>query len=331
MNRRLLWIVLTGHAVCFSPLCSAAASNVEDNPRNDPVRIHLPREVTVQNPLLSLGQVTVITGDGPLAAAAASIRLGRFSVPGQKITLDRATILSRLASQGIGAEKVVLTGAEAVTVCRRQQIISGDEFVSFARLFLQQHPPGSSPCDGTVVAKPKDLALSDEPKNMQLVPRFIDNGASGFVTVQVSVVVEGKEVGSRTVPLRLRYRSHKAVALQEIAQGTALGPENVKIEETVSDRPETGWKSPYGLVALRDVPARAEIREDMVEAPEPSLLIRRNETVVIRVQRAGFLVTAVGLAMQEGRAGQYMKVRNTDSHRIIVCKVNDDGTVEPVL
>jgi flagella basal body P-ring formation protein FlgA len=26
-----------------------------------------------------------------------------------------------------------------------------------------------------------------------------------------------------------------------------------------------------------------------------------------------------------------VKVRNTDSHRIIVCKVNDDGTVEPVL
>lgn len=331
MNRRLIWTALIGSALFVAPLCNAASVGPEDGARDDLLRIHLPREVTVQNPLLSLGQVTVMTGTGPLATTAGQVRLGRFSVPGQKITLDRATILSRLASQGIPAEKVVLTGADAVTVRRRQQIISGDEFVSFARLFLQQNPPGSSPCDGTASGKPKDLALPDEPKNMQLVPRFVENGASGFVTVQVSVVVDGKEVGSRTVPLRLRYRCHKAVTLREIPQGTALGPENVKIEETVSDRPETSWKSPYGLVALRNLPTQTEIRDDMIEAPQPSLLIRRNETVVIRVQRPGFLVTAVGLAMQEGRAGQYMKVRNTDSHRIIMCKVNDDGTVEPVL
>jgi flagella basal body P-ring formation protein FlgA len=331
MNRRLPWIVLIGYAVSFHSPCNAAAEGAEDSQRDDLLRIHLPREVTVQNPLLSLAQVTVITGAGPLATTAGNVRLGRFSVPGQKITLDRATILSRLASQGILADKVVLTGADAVTVRRRQQIISGDEFVAFARLFLQQNPPGSSPCEGTAAAKPKDLALPDEPKNMQLVPRFVENGTSGFVTVQVSVVVDGKEVGSRTVPLRLRYRCHKAVTLQEVPQGAALSPENVKIEETVSDRPETAWKSPYGLVAVRNLPARTEIRDDMIDAPQPSLLIRRNETVVIRVRRPGFLVTAVGLAMQEGRAGQYMKVRNTDSQRVIMCKVNDDGTVEPVL
>jgi len=329
MSRNLLWIVPIACVLCFPSLCIAAGGG--NSSGDDILRIHLPREVTVQNPLLSLGQVTVITAAEPLATAAANVRLGRFSVPGQKITLDRATILSRLASQGIPAEKVVLTGADAVAVRRRQQVISGDEFVSFARLFLQQNPPGSLPCDGTAAARPKDLALSDEPKSLQLVPKFVQNGASGFVTVQVSVVVDGQEVGSRTIPLRLRYRCHKAVTLQEIPEGTKLTSENVKIEETVSDRPETDWKSPYGLVALRNLPARTEVRDDMIDAPQPSLIIRRNETVVIRVQRPGFLVTATGLAMQEGRAGQYMKVRNTDSHRVIMCKVNGDGTVEPVL
>lgn len=330
MSQRLSWIISIACIGSFASPCHAASGG-QGNPQDNRVRIHLPREVTVQNPLLSLGQVTVITGAGPLAATAGSVRLGRFSVPGQKITLDRATILSRLASQGIAAENIVLTGADAVTVCRRQRVVSGDEFVSFARLFLQQNPPGSSPCDGTAAAKPKDLFLPDDLQNMQLVPRFIENGANGFVTVQVAVIVDGKEVGSRTVPLRLRYRCHKAVTLQEIAEGATLTQENVKVEETVSDRPEAGWKSPYGLVALRDLPARTEIRDGMVDAPQPSLLVRRNETVVIRLQRPGFLVTAVGMAMQEGRAGQYVKVRNTDSHRVIVCKVNDDGTVEPVL
>ena len=43
------------------------------------------------------------------------------------------------------------------------------------------------------------------------------------------------------------------------------------------------------------------------------------------------MVTAVGMALQEGRTGECVKVRNTDSSRVIVCKVNADGTVEPVL
>jgi flagella basal body P-ring formation protein FlgA len=42
-------------------------------------------------------------------------------------------------------------------------------------------------------------------------------------------------------------------------------------------------------------------------------------------------VTAVGVALQEARAGEYVKVRNADSSRIILCKVNVDGTVEPML
>lgn len=331
MNHRLLWIVLISCTLPAGSLCSEAVSGDEIGPQGDQVRIHLPREIVVQNPLLSLEQVAVVTGTGPLVTAANSVRLGRFSVPGQKIVLDRATILSRLASQGLPVEKVVLTGADAITVRRRQQVISGDEFVAFAQLFLRQNPPASSPCEGAAAAKPKDLVFSDEPQNMHLVPRFVENGARGFVTVQVSVIADGKEIGSRAVPLRLRYRSHKVVALQEIAEGAALTPENVKVEELVSDQPETGWKSPYGQVALRKLAAGTEIREGMVDSAQSSLVIRRNETVVIRVQRPGFLVTAVGLAMQEGRAGQFVKVRNTDSHRVIVCKVNADGTVEPVL
>jgi flagella basal body P-ring formation protein FlgA len=37
----------------------------------------------------------------------------------------------------------------------------------------------------------------------------------------------------------------------------------------------------------------------------------------------------MGIAMQDGRAGDYIKVRNTDSQRIILAKIKEDGTVEP--
>ena len=332
MNRNWLLISVAGCIVPLACPCHAATPGEERGSADDLLYVYLPREVTVQNPLLSLGQVSVVRGGGVLSGGVGGIQLGRLSLPGQKIVLDRATILSRLASHGIPAEKVRLTGAQTVIVRRRQQTISGDELVTAARAFLQQNPPVASFCESIAAAKPKDLVLPGESVNLQLAPRFVENNARGFMTVQVGVVVDGQEVGSRDIPLRLRYRCRKAVTVQEIAQGAALTPETVKVEEVLLDRPEpAGWKPPYGLVALRTLPADTEVRGDMTDTPQPSIIIRRNETVVIRIQRPGILVTAAGLALQEARAGEYVKVRNTDSHRVIVCKVSADGTVEPVL
>ena len=111
-----------------------------------------------------------------------------------------------------------------------------------------------------------------------------------------------------------------------------MTPDNTKIETRVSDRPEpAGWKPPYGLLATRAVVANTEISDDMITALTSSVVVRRNSAVVIRLDRPGFTVTAMGTALQEARTGETLKVRNDDSRRVIVCKVNADGSVEPVL
>jgi flagella basal body P-ring formation protein FlgA len=296
------------------------------------LQIHLPREVIVQGNLLTLGQISVVKGEGSLAAAAGKIGLGQFSVPGQKAILDRATILSRLASHGIAAGQVRLTGAETVTVRRHQKTIEGDEFVEMSRQFLRQHPPGPSIAEMVPVTRPKDLILEGQVRDLQVTPRFVRTAARGYVAVQITVTGDGKELGVREVPFRLKYQCRRVATVKEIAEGAALTPNNVKIETVVSDQPEpANWRPPYGLVAVRTLPAGTEVRSDMIGLLQSPVVVRRNETVVIRAERPGLLITAVGTALQEARAGEYVKVRNADSSRIIICKVNGDGTVEPML
>ncbi len=296
------------------------------------LQIHLPREVTVESSLLTLGQVSVVRGDAALVATAREIGMGRLSVPGQKALLDRPTILSRLASSGIPAQNVRLTGAEAVVVRRYQKTISTEEMVEMGRTFLRQHPPGPGICELTPTSKPKDLVLPTQATDLQLTPRFVKSASRGYVTVQIVVAGDGQEIGTRDISFRLKYQNHRVVTLQEVAEGEALTAENVKIETTVGDQPEpAGWQPPYGQVAARKLPADTELRRDMLAAAPSPILVRRNDMVVIRIDRPGLLVTAVGMALQEARAGEYVKVRNADSSRIITCKVNADGTVEPML
>lgn len=331
MNRSLQHI-LAALSLSLCGIAGAAAVVTGDADGDIGLQVHLPREVMVDGNQLNLGQISVLRGAAPMVAKAGQVRLGRFSAPGQRVILDRPTILSRLASNGISSSQVRLTGADAVTVRRQQQIIEVDDFVEIGQQFLSTLASSHSVSEIIPVGRPKDLVLSQQPEDVQLKPQLVRGLTRGHVTVRVQVVADGQEIGTRDISFRLKYRTHRVVATEQIAEGTALTPENITVETIVSDQPELpGWKPPYGLVVTRTVAANAEIRESMVDVPQTSVLVRRNQTVLIRIERPGILVTAMGTSLQEGRTGEYVKVRNADSHRTIVCRVMSDGSVEPAL
>jgi flagella basal body P-ring formation protein FlgA len=333
MNQKLMILVL-GLGCVMSPLTLAQVNPGQTNDSDDgfSLQIHLPREITVRDSFLYLGQVTVVRGSGTTVDQARELGMGRFSAPGQRVVLDRATILSRLASLGIPTEKVRLTGADAVTVCRLQEIVDSDDFINTGEEFIRQHTGGLAVSEIIALSRPKSLVLAGQPKDVQLKPQFVRSPTSGLVTVQMQVLVDGKNVDTRSVPYRLRYKCRQAVAVTDIAQGIPLTTDNIRIETRVSDRPEpAGWKPPYGLLATRGLKANSLIRDDMLATAQSGVVVRRNETVMIRLERPGFTVTAVGTALQKAQAGETIKVRNDDSRRVIDCKVNADGTVEPIL
>ena len=324
-------------AICavmtFSLFCQASAeSNAENMQKDFDLRIYLPRKVTVKDGSLCLGQISIVRGSESLAAKANKIALGRFSVPGQQIVIDRHVILSRLACNGIPASRVALTGAEKITVKQKFQIVRGDQFVSKASSFMKTRSRQDSGCQWNVIRVPKDFAIPGAARSITLMPRLVRSNVKNQARVEIAVLSNDKKLGVREVVFDLKYNCRQAVAEVDIAAGAIIGPDNVRIEEKASSRREPAdWKSPYGLVAKRAVRAGTVIRPHMVGPVQTPIIIKRNHGVVIRIETSGFVITAVGTALSDGKAGQSIKVRNVDSQRIIVVRVNDDGSVEPVL
>lgn len=313
---------------------NVAKTKADNLLKDSTLQLYLPREVIIQDDTIRLGQVSIIRGnpheDG-LLAKASKITLGRITVPGQEIVIDRPMVLSRLACNGIPASKVTLTGAEKITVKRRHNIIKGSKLVELASEFLKKNPPSSSVCQWEPIRTPKDLNVPEESKDIKLSPRLVKSAARNQAKVQVAVIQNGKQTGEREITYRLKYNCRRAVALVDIPAGTVINSENVKIENTISYQPEpANWKPPYGLIAKRRLAAKTVLAPNMFGPVKPEVIIDRNQNVVIRIQRPLLLVTAIGKAIQEGRAGEYIKVRNLNSQRIILAKVNADGTVEPV-
>ena len=320
-------------ATTFAVFCQGSTESKADSLKEDfDLKIYLPREVTVKDSSLSLGQVSIIRGDASLGAKAGKIALGRISVPGQKVVLDRSTLLSRLACNGIPTSRVKLTGAEKITVKQLYKTISGDQFVSLARSFLKANTDRDSACQWDPIHKPKEFVVSGPAKDITFSPRLATSTVKNQAKVEIALLAGVRKIGVREVSFSLRYICRQAMAKIDIAAGQTLSQENVRIEEKLSNRPEpAGWKPPFGQVAKRLLPAKTIIRPQMAGPVRAPIVVKRNQNVLIRIENPGFLITAAGTALQEGKAGEHIRVRNVDSRRVIIAKINADASVEPVL
>jgi flagellar basal body P-ring formation protein FlgA len=318
---------------CIFFVVSARADNqISDEQKISGLQVYLPREVTVESETLEMGHVGVVIGDETLVKRANAVGLGRFSTAGQEIVLEKAIILSRLVSSGIPAAQITFKGAEKVIVKRQKQIISGSEIVRQAKLFLSTNTFANSVESWNSVREPAEFVLADKPGDISYSFAFIDKNVKKQVTVEVAVISGGKKLGTRNVTFTPQYTVRNAVTIADISAGEVISPENVRIDAKTSSQPQTaGWVSPYGLVAKRSLPADTVIRTGMIGSAEPATVIKRNQNVVIKIESSGFVITAVGKALQDGKVDELIKVRNVDSQRIIVAKVMKDMTVEPVL
>jgi len=313
--------------------CQVSANTKNaDLKESSALQIYLPREVAIKDSTIKLGQVSIIRGEASLVAKAGEIALGQISMPGQKIIIDRPIVLNRLTCNGIPASQVELSGAEKITIKRQEQVIKGSEFIELASEFLKENLPAGSICQLDPLQIPKDFTIPKQGKDVKFVPHLAKSSSANLAKVQIVALQDGKQIEVSEVMFRLKYNCRQAVTLVDIPAGATISPENIKIENTVSNYPEPDqWMPPYGLTAKRRLPANNVLQPYMLSQAKSEIIIKRNQNIMIRIESSGLLVTATGKAIQDGRAGEYVKVRNIDSQRIILARVDEDGTVEPVL
>lgn len=293
------------------------------------LRVYLPRTRTVEGDLVVLDDVAMLLGEKPLLAKAGKVKLGRTPQPGEAITLDRRTVLARLAAEGIDTRRVEITGSQAVTLRRDSKVLDGKDIVFRAESYLKQNtPPDVERWE--VIRHPRQVELPDGATPC-VACRPDPKSPNGHLAVFVDVT-DGNGFGeTRRVVFKLFYRWPKVTATRRIAPGEKITPDNAEIQHVLIQRkPDEPWTSPFGSKARVALQPGAEIRPALLEQPKPPLLIKRNKLVRIKVQGPGWLITALGKALDDGRLGEVIRVRNVDSNKIIAGRVDELGDVVPL-
>jgi len=310
----------------------AASAVLAGDASDKEVRIYLPRERTVESDKLTLGQIALVSCDNDKTANAAErIALGRAPWKGEDIVLDRKTILSRLASSGFDADDISFSGASSVTVKRDETTVDAERIVTAARRFLAANKPAGENAYWSLMRKPKDLIVQS-PKGVTLTATISDGAPSGCAKVVIHARRKDKELGKTEVLFKMGHLVQKVIATRDISPGEKISTDNATVVTIESLRPAQGrFAPPWGMVATGKISKGREVRDNLIRSPAQKVVVKRGQGVEMRIEGDGFAVRAAGQALQDGKPGEFIKVRNIDSKRIVVARVNADGYVVPVL
>lgn len=301
----------------------------------DEVRIYLPRSVWVEDEKVTLGDMSVISCDSVgEEKVVASVPMGRAPYAGEHIEFNRAAILSRLAAEGVDRDGVRLTGAASVSIRRREQVVKTSRFVDAADAYLAELKPGPAGCNWQLLRRPKDATLPDD-GDFTLKAQLAKHSPRGYVKVQVSAVAGEKTLTTEELLYKIVYPHRRLVTTRDLPIGEAVTDANTRVETVMQDRPDDGKPLPYGQVtrvvltkgSLVDA---AAVRPEKKAAAVDAVAVRRNESVVMKIEGNGFRMTCLGVALQDGKVGEPIKVRNADSKRIVTARVAEDGSVCPL-
>jgi flagella basal body P-ring formation protein FlgA len=296
------------------------------------LRIYLPAEKTLTSDVITLGQIAMVLGDPSLKESAGKITLGRFSAPGQEIVIDRETILSRLVSEGVKAS-VNFNGSGRIRLFQDGSCISSDEFIAAAESCLKKALAGEGVHSFKLIRSPDNFPLTCKRQDVTLSSGLSKYQSGATKRVTVSVMMNDVQLYHQDVLFTLQYQAHRLVATKDIPPKESITPENVQLETYLSSQPTKENPQFYGMITRRTVPAGTVITSNFLESRKPTLLVKRRQKVLLKLESGGLFVSAMGEAMSDGGPGDIIEVKRGTGReqRTIIGRIMSDGTVKPVL
>ena len=143
-------------------------------------------------------------------------------------------------------------------------------------------------------------------------------------------IVDDKNNRDRSVyvPFRAIKKTKVFILTHSGKKNDLLRPESVTTKETLFNEKKPGYPSRLddivGRTLKKDVAAGTVITYSMLDDP---VVIQKGEIVNIVAENKKLMVQAKGKAMEKGRVGDSIRVKNTLSEKEIFGKVVDDNTI----
>ncbi len=150
----------------------------------------------------------------------------------------------------------------------------------------------------------------------------------GWVPIELAVSSRGKTVESGVVQVRVESQEAVVVARRTLPRGTVLRESDLVVEqradEKVPDDAVSEVEAVIGQALTRSLAKGRPVTHGMVQTPP---LVKRGQQVRLELRHGRLRIESLGRAQEEGRAGDWIRVRATESRREVTGRVAADGVV----
>lgn len=297
------------------------------------ISVTINAESTVTGPLMTLGELAVISGDDKeRVKALGAAKLGNAPSPGHRVVLSGDILMTRLGGTGLDFSDVSWQVPPTIVVITAAQTVSGEQLAAAADEALRRQLGNNddSAVSISLVGLPADALVPLGRVDMRVdTPGGIRFNV--LTTAVVSISVDGRPITSVSLKYNIKAYQQVVVAARNIAARETITAENIRLE-----RREVGKISGYltdmdkvlGQTARQPVTAGTPLSEGAVNKP---VVVKRGAGVTIIARTGDVSVTAGGQALQDGREGEIIRVQNLLSKRILNARVVNANTVEVII
>ncbi|OUN01053.1 MAG: flagella basal body P-ring formation protein FlgA [Firmicutes bacterium ZCTH02-B6] len=320
---------------CWAAGVQPAAAAPGDGDWLAVVRIHPQPSVT--GPEILLGEIAAVETDDPqLREQLAGLSVGRAALPGYGRELNVGTMRVRLRQAGFPERLIHIDAPDSrFQVLTRAQTIGGQELAAIAEAavranadrWLQELGGGSLAFACPI---PDGLTLVDG--RVQVSAERVSGSPPGPIIVTVVASVNGIPQRTITVRCDTRWLAEVWVVQTPVVRHQVLDTNSVALETREFTSVPRGLvpasEDPAGWRAIRPLSPGTVLAGGTVERVP---LVWKGRAVTIAAQAGPVWVSAPGVALEDGRLGEVVRVQNSVSGYVLLARVVDVDAVEALV
>lgn len=166
---------------------------------------------------------------------------------------------------------------------------------------------------------PKPFQVPQGRIEFQVIPAKPEVIGSRRVTLLTRV--NDQVVNNQSIRVELEAMAEILIAADNLRRGDILTPNNLTFQlQDISKlkQPLFAAEEIYGKRVKRSIRLGKPLLRGQVDFPP---MIRRGERVTIKAMRGGLVLTAVGEAQQDGEQNETIRVINSESRKVVLCRV----------
>ena len=315
----------TGIAVLLLMFLPAVSHGSEDV-----ISIKLRSAADVTGGKVSLGDIADISGgNDDVIEMLSEITVCHSLAPGARKALLPRDIETELLRNRINLRYVRINGESQVIVSHKSTNVTSEELKEVVLDYVYEHMPWEK--DEVVIELTRVLpAVSLPDKSVEYsVTRVSGSKYVGFSQFVLRIFSNGELKHRFVVGVNIRVFKDVVVSSRQLGRRSIIRNGDIEVQKReLKDTNKTPFLSVSEIVGKRlktSIPANRILYQSSVEeAP----LITRDQYVTIRGKMGAVCVTTRGRAIEEGKSGEFIQVKNLASGKIVIAKVTSPEIVD---